>query len=128
MLDIALLVFFGVMSYRISKAVRDEATVLAEFKLTTKLALLVLLFPLGPIVFLFASVLIAFPLAYVAAASCYIPALLTARQQARTLETAGTDRVQKAQTAVSQAFGTSLVGLLYIAVVFAFTFGARFIE
>jgi uncharacterized membrane protein len=125
MLDIALFAFFAVMAYRIAQSVRREAHILAEFKQPQTLGLLVLLFPLGPLVLLVGSLLTPFPVAHIAAVFCYLPALIGARRQARALETAGTDRVQRAQTAISQAFGTALVGLGYVAVVFALAFGVR---
>ena len=125
MLDIAAFIFFSVMSYRIAWAVRHEASILGEFKQSQSLAVLVLLYPLGPIVLLVGSVLTPFPIAYLVAVSCYVPALLTARRQSLALETAGTDRVRNAQAAISQAFGIALTGVCYVAVVFAFGFGVQ---
>jgi hypothetical protein len=124
MFDIALLIVFGVMAYRTIQAVRNEAQILAEFKQSQAVALLAVLFPLGPLVLFVAAVVMPFPLAFVVAAFCYLPALIVSRQQLRILETAGTDRVQKARAAATQAFGTALVGLIYVAISFAFTWGA----
>jgi hypothetical protein len=123
MFDIALLIFFGVMAYRTIRMVRQEANILAEFRQSQVVALLALLFPLGPLVLFFATLLMPFPLAFVIAAFCYLPALIVARQQSRILETAGTDRVQKVRDAASQAFGTALVGLIYVAISFTFAWG-----
>jgi len=119
MLDIALLVFFGVMAYRIAAAVRREAPVLLEFHQSRALAATSLFFPLGPIAVLFLigrSPLIAL----VAGLTCYLPSLLIARRITGALERAGTDRVKDARSAASQAFGTALAGLVYVVGVFLY--------
>lgn len=124
MLDLALLILFCVMAYRVIRGVRREAPVLKEFGQSQWLALVALLFPLGPLVLLFGSVwlgaVIAFPLAF----ACYVPALFVARNQSRALESSGTDRVQRAQSTMSQAFVTAFIGLAYVVVVAVFVFGA----
>ena len=125
MFDIAAFIFFSVMSYRIFRAVQHEAPILGEFKQPQTLTILVLLYPLGPIVLLAGSVLMPFPVAHLAAASCYVPAFLAARRQTLALETAGTDRVRNAQAAISQAFGIALAGICYVAVALAFSFGVQ---
>jgi hypothetical protein len=119
MLDIVLLVFFGVMAYRVATTVRREAPVLAEFHQSRALGVTSILFPLGPIAMLL--LLARSPLiALIAGLSCYLPSLLIARRITGALEHAGTDRVKDARSAASQAFGTALVGLLYVVGVFLF--------
>ncbi len=105
MLELGLLFFFGLMALRISKTIRAEAIVLAEFKQSQSLAKLVWLFPLGPCIALLGSFYIPFPIAFLATAACYLPALVAARRQGRALETSGTDRVRAAQAAMTEAFG-----------------------
>jgi hypothetical protein len=125
MLELGLRFFFGIMALRISKVIRAEARVLAEFGQSRALATLVWLFPLGPYVALFGSFYTPFPVAFIAAAGCYLPALLVARRQSQALETSGTDRVRVARAAITEAFGTALAGVIFLAVGFAFTYGAK---
>lgn len=113
------------MSYRIVRALRHEAPILAEFKQPQTLTILVLLYPLGPIVPLIGSGLAPFPIAYLVATSCYVPALLVAKRQTHALDTVGTDRVQNAQAAFSQAFGIALAGVCYVSVDLAFGVGVQ---
>lgn len=122
MFDIALLVFFVTMAYRVYIGVKREAGILREFGHTTTLARVAMLFPLGPVILLVGPSRFAFPIAYILAAGCYLPALLIARRNGRTLELTGTDRVQRAQAVVSQAMVSSLVGLAYVSATFALVF------
>jgi hypothetical protein len=59
-----------------------------------------------------------FPLAFLVAAACYLPALIIAQRASRELEAAWTDKVQEVQSLVSQAFGTALAGLIYVGAIF----------
>ena len=120
-LHLSLFILFIVMSYRVASGVIREAVVLREFNQSRTLAFVVLLFPLGPVILLAGSYFLPFPIAYIAAAACYVPALAFSHLYGRALETAGTDRVQKAQASISQAFGTALVGIIYVGVHFGIT-------
>jgi len=79
-----------------------------------------MLFPLGPVVLLVGATRLPFPLTFIGAAACYVPALLIARRLGHAFEKSGTDRVKKAQAATSQAFGTALVGLIYTVLLYIF--------
>lgn len=125
MFDIAVLIVLAVMSFRIVRTLRREMLILREFRLHQGLAFLVLLFPLGPLVLVGTTFKVPFPFAHVAAAACFIPGMLLARAQTRTLDSAGTDRVQGVQGALAEAFGAALLGLIYVSVAFAIAFGAR---
>ena len=84
MIDAVLLVFFGVMAYRVFSAVRREAHVLVEFNQSRALGATALLFPLGPI----ATLLLVGRspiLALVAGLACYIPSMVIARRMMRSL-------------------------------------------
>ena len=105
MLDVALIVFLGFMCFRSVKALRREAPILREFNVSRSLLLFVTLIPLGPLVLLATMSLAPFPLPHVAAAACFVPAMVAARAQARALETAGTARVKEAQDAIAEVFG-----------------------
>lgn len=119
-------IFFAVMSYRVFPALRRQAAVLAEFGQAPSLAYWTLLFPLGVLILMIGSYYLIFLLAYILALACYLPAMVISRRQARALDRAGTDRVQKAQAALNLAFGTALVGVIYVAMNFilavAYTF------
>lgn len=119
MLDIVLLVCFSVMAYRIFNALKQEAAIFAEFKLPRTLSMTVPLMPFGPISMLF---LIGFSplLALIAGLACFLPNFLTGRRISKTLEHAGTDRVQRVDSIASQAAGTALVGLIYTVGIFLF--------
>lgn len=119
MLDIVLLISFSVMTYRIIKALKQEAIIFSEFNLPKSLNKTALLFPLGPI-----SMLLLIGrspiLALIAGLTCYLPSFLSARKISHSLELAGTDRVNGAKAVVEQTFGTALVGLIYTIGVFLF--------
>ena len=119
MFDLALLGVFIVMAYRIATGVRRESAVLREFNQSRAVQFLVLLFPLGPLIMFIGVARLPFSLAFLAAAACYLPALVVARRSSRELETAGTDRVQRARSLMGEAFGTALLGLVYVAAAFA---------
>ena len=121
MLDIALIIFFCVMAYRIATTIHRETPIFREFNQPKTLAFTVMLFPFGPIVLLIGVARLPFPLAFLGAAACYLPALLIARRVGGALEKAGTDRVREAQAAISNAFGTALAGLIYVALHLLFT-------
>ena len=129
MIDVALLIFFSVMAYRVTSAVRRERPVLIEFKQSKTLGVTALLFPLGPVATLF--LLSRSPiLSLIAGLACYLPSMIIARRMIQALERKGTDRVHGAISIASQAFGTSLVGLLYSIGTFLFVVivGAYFLS
>ena len=115
MLDIVLLITFCIMAYRIATAIHRESPIFLEFKQPKTLALAVMFFPLGPVVLLVGIARLPFPLAFIGATACYIPALLFASRFGHTFEKVGTGRVKKVQAAISQTFGTAIAGLIYVA-------------
>jgi hypothetical protein len=116
MLDIALVIVFAVMAFRIVIAVLRNSAVFSEFRQSKALAFLAPLFPVGPfLLFMFRGQSLVFALA--AASACYLPALVFARKQLHVFDYAGTDRVKEALGATYQAFGTSIAGLIYIVAV-----------
>lgn len=125
MFDIVVFFFFSVMTYRICTGVYREAEIFREFRQSKLLAHVALLFPLAPLVMFSGPSRLGYPVAYVVAAGCYIPAFLVASRCGRALDVAGTDRVQRAQDSVSQANGTALLGLAYIGVTVALVFSTH---
>lgn len=123
MLEIVLFIAFGVMAVRIARVVHAESAIFLEFKQSRSIGVLVFLFPLGPLVLLIGTFRLGWLIAAVLAAACYLPVLLVARRRLAAFDRAGTDRVHSARSAVSQAFGTALAGLLYVAVVLIFLIG-----
>ena len=126
-LTISFLILFCVMAVRIAAAVSRESPIFREFNQSTALQVLVFLFPFGPLVLMVDPQRFGWLPPYILASGCYIPALLVANRVTRALERAGTDRVKQALTAASQAFGTALIGLIYVAGVFAIWMGSIFI-
>ena len=117
MLDLAVTIAFCVMAVRIAKAIRQNAAIFREFNQPRTLAFLVFLFPLGPFILLFGIRYLPFLLVPIAAAGCYLPALLAARKPIQVFERAGTDRVNRALRASREAFGIAVGGLIYVAIV-----------
>ena len=122
MLDVFLLLFFGVMAYRIASAVSREGAIFREFNQPKSIGPFACLFPMGPIVLLTGVSRVGLLVSLVAAAGCYLPALFVARRRIQAFERAGTDRVKGALSASSQAFGTALAGLIYLGVVVVVAF------
>ncbi len=135
LMDIALLVVLGVMvvlfcvmAYRIAAAISRESPVFREFGQPRTLAFLVMLFPFGPIMLYAGKFFLPVPLVLVAAAACYLPAVISARSVGGALERAGTDRVRRARDIVSQAIGTAIVGLIFVGLSLALVVAVSFIE
>lgn len=125
MFDIVFTILFIVMAWRISARVRRESNIFVEFKQPKSLAFIVFLFPLGPLALLVGTASV--PLVgWLVAIACFLPAFVTSRRRVYVFERAGTDRVKAALEACQQAFGTALLGLIYIAVhiVLALAFSA----
>lgn len=125
MFDIALFVFFCVMTYRVVRGIRDEAPLLKEFDQSHALAWLSLLFPMGPLVFLIGIAYLSISVAVISALACYVPALAISSKQRRALERSGTDRTQRAQAVIYQAFSTGLAGVVYVVFVAALNIGSN---
>jgi len=128
MLDFIFVVLFIVMSYRIFRAIRAEEAIFREFNQSQILSVFSLLFPIGPVALIIGSFKFPVSLACALAAFCYLPSLIVARRQSRAFESAGTDRINRAQTAISQALGTSLVGLVYVGFSFTLFFASNAIS
>lgn len=123
MFDFTMLVLFCVMAYRVATGIRREAPILKEFGESISLGFTALLFPLGPLALVFGSFWLSPIAALLIAFACYVPSFVLARRQSRVLERSGTDRTQGAQAVASHAFGTALVGLIYVAIAVAMLLG-----
>lgn len=119
MLDIVLFITFAVMAFRVAKSVRNESAIFIEFEQPRTIGWLAFLFPLGPIVYFALVYRIGWLPSIVLMAACYLPSLISARKRIAVFERAGTDRVNKAKDASFQAYGTSIAGLVYTAVILA---------
>jgi hypothetical protein len=116
MFEIALFIYFCVMTLRINKMFKREADIPQEFRLPKPFKLYIFLFPLGPIIYWSASYALGWLIALPAAAACYAPALFSARRCLNTLEQAGTDRANDAKNLAEQILTTSIVGLVYVGI------------
>lgn len=121
MLDLILVIVFTVIAVRTARTVLRETPVFREFNQPRSLGVLALLFPLGPIVYLVTVFRLGWIVAFVGAASCYLPALIAAKRRMYMFDRAGTDRVKNAHEAATQAFGAALAGLIYLGIMLVFT-------
>lgn len=127
MLDVAFLILFCVMAIRIARAVLRESSIFREFNQSRALGVVVLLYPLGPLIAMVGAWKLGAVLALVLVAACYVPGFMIARGISYALERAGTDRVKGARSATSQALGTAIVGFIYVAALFVLTFAVALI-
>lgn len=119
MIDIVLFIVFAVMAFRVAKSVRNESAIFIEFEQPRTIGWLALLFPLGPIIYLSLVYRVGWLPSIALMAACYFPSLISARKRISVFDCAGTDRVNKAKEAAFQAYGTSIAGLVYTAVILA---------
>lgn len=117
MIDIIIFVTFSVMAFRIAKSVRNESAIFIEFEQPKIIGWLVLLFPLGPIVYLTLLYRVGWLPSLLLMTICYLPSFLVSKKCISVFDCAGTDGVDKAKDAAMQAYGTSIAGLVYTAVI-----------
>jgi len=110
---IVLMIYFTVAAVRISGTIGKEAAIFEEFKQSKSLRALVWLFPIGPLLMLVGTLFTPFLIAFALCLACYLPGMLVARSCIASFERAGTDRVRKAQEAVTQVFGNAVGGLVF---------------
>ena len=110
------------MAFQVAKAVKREKEILIEFNESTLVGWFSLLFPIGPIVYLTTVYRLGWLPAIILMILCYLPALITSKKVISVLETAGTDRVNKAKNAATKSFGTSVAGLLYAGIILSVIF------
>lgn len=120
MLNFLLIIFFCIMAFHIAKTARRETPIFREFNQSGALVFLVLLYPLGPVIYITTVYRLGWLVALLATVACYLPALFVARKHLSVFERAGTDRVKGAQSASSQAYGTAIIGLIYAGILLAF--------
>lgn len=124
MMDIVFFVGFIIVAIRVAASVRAESAIFDEFALDKSLALLVLLFPIGPIALLTLPHRVGWLPAAVVAAACYIPALVNSRELVAAFDCSGTDRTEPALKSAHEAFGAALVGILYVGIFVIMSAGA----
>ena len=117
MIDVAVFVLMAVMAFRINRAVSRESATFEQFNQSKSLAPASLLYPVAPLVMFAGMFLLGSIVALLAAAMCFLPGLILGRNRMRAFERTGTDRTDGALAASTQAFGTAMVGLLYVALV-----------
>ncbi|MBD3669548.1 MAG: hypothetical protein HUJ29_02155 [Gammaproteobacteria bacterium] len=128
MIDIAFIILFLVMTYKIFLGIGKEAAIFREYNQPLTLKLLILLFPVGPFIYSFVSVTAGWLPAGIVSYLCYLPALIISRKNINAFERSGTDRTNKALSVSNLAFGTSLLGLIYVSLFFLFDFVESNIE
>ncbi|MBD8872234.1 hypothetical protein [Rhodanobacter sp. DHB23] len=115
MIDILLILVLSVLTIRGFAALRRESVVRREFGQSSLLDVLVLLYPLGPLVLLLGPRFIPAALVFLCAALLYVVPIFVASKQRNALECAGTDRVSSALEATSSATLGAIVGIIYVA-------------
>lgn len=116
MLDLILLLGFIYVAVRVVSSVRRESEVFREFSQPRILALLVFLFPVGPIALIVLPHRVGWLPAAVLGAACYLPALISSRRLVSAFDRSGTNRTTVALKTAHEAFGAALVGLIYVSV------------
>jgi hypothetical protein len=114
MLDVVLFIGFIFIAIRVATTIRRESKIYNEFLQSKSLAVLVLLFPAGPVALLALPNRIGWLPAGIIAAICYFPALIKSRQLVKAFDYSGTDRTDTALKSANEAFGAALVGLIYV--------------
>jgi len=120
MLDILLILVLLVLTIRGFSALRHESIVRREFGQSGLLDVLVLLYPLGPLVLLIGPRFVPAVFVFFCAALLYAVPIFVASKQRNALECAGTDRVGNALEATSSATLGAIVGIIYVALVAIF--------
>jgi len=120
MLDILLILVLLVLTIRGFSALRRESIVRREFGQSGLLDVLVLLYPLGPLVLLIGPRFVPAVFVFFCAALLYAVPIFVASKQRNALECAGTDRVGNALEATSSATLGAIVGIIYVALVVIF--------
>jgi len=120
MLDILLILILLVLTIRGFSALRHESIVRREFGQSGLLDVLVLLYPLGPLVLLIGPRFVPAVFVFFCAALLYAVPIFVASKQRNALECAGTDRVGNALEATSSATLGAIVGIIYVALVAIF--------
>jgi len=118
MFEVLLIILFGVMAFRVVVGISREADLVAELKLPMALAAVMPLFPAGPFLLLVGVSRVPFPVAFLAAAACFLPGLLIANRFLRGVKAIGTERVKALQGVATEAFGTAIAGLAYVSINF----------
>ena len=108
------------MAIKIAIGVRKESKVFEKYNQPKVLGWLALLFPLGPIAYIYASIKLGVPLAVVVMAACYIPSIVIAKKCISNFETSGTDKTNAAKNIAIQSFGTALAGIIYLLIIVGF--------
>ena len=119
MIDVAAFILLTVMAVRINMGISRERAIFAEFKQSRVLGLAVLLYPLAPVVAFFGTRSIGGVAGFIAAALCFAPGVVLSRRYTSVFQRSGTDRSDGALNVSTQAFGTALAGLIYLAAVAA---------
>lgn len=115
MFGIGALAFYVWVAAKTTSAISREREVFTEFGQSDMLKLFIWLYPIPFVVGVLPSVwlhLLVFGLPV--SALCFVPGMVLAHTNRQKFETAGTDRVDRAERAVSMAIWTGLVGIIYV--------------
>lgn len=121
LLDLAIFITLLVIALKASKAIRTQSAIFTEFEQSNVLALLVFLYPAGPIIKILGGAYFPAVMVFGLTTICYIPALVIARKQISVFQVAGTDRVRTSKDALTSVVSGAFIGLIYLSVVLVLT-------
>ena len=108
------------MTFLVIGGVIKESSILNEFGQSRSLAFSVLLLPIGPISLLVLPFRLGWFFAVIVAFLCFLPTLIISRNLSKVLECSGTDRTRRIEKTATQAFFSSCVGMVYVAIFLVF--------
>jgi len=113
------------MAVRTARAIQKNSEIFIEFNQSKILLVLVLLYPLGPLLLLFGGAILPTVILFLLATACYVPGFIVAHRQQRAFECVGTSRVEKARKSISLATGGAILGFIYISLIIAYSSGIK---
>ena len=116
MINLLFIIVMTVISVQVIKGILRNKEVFEEFNQTKKLILLILLYPISPLVLLIGGFNLNVAVTYILGSLCFVPALVLAKKQALAFQLAGTDRVKDAKEVISKVNIGAFIGLGVIAI------------
>lgn len=115
-IDFTVIITLFYISYKASREILSNRKIFTEFNQSLILAIIVFIYPLGPILLYVGSFYVYKIILFPVLALCYLPQLLIAMKQTKIFEVAGTDRVNNAKEALSLVTVGSILGLIYVSI------------
>jgi hypothetical protein len=110
---VAMSIGFTVVAIQIAIAIRKARTIFQEFGQSMGLGYVVLLYPLGPFIYLVSLYRLGWIIAFLGSVACYVPGYIIGRYLHSVFARAGTDRVFSIQQIVSRATNAAILGIVF---------------